>query len=223
MRPAGSRRGNGALVYLCEIGSMTFRSPSGRRSTMRPRIWTSSYGFSKSTSESAIRASRFVFFAFSEPSPVATRMRSPSRPTHTGAICGEPSAMRVARCAKFGLSISFRTSSDNGMSAPLEHRRALLEEGLARFRRVLGRERAADVRQLVAELGLEVDRRCAHEAALGQAARDRRALRELRAVLGEARLERGVVDDLANEAEAQRLVGIDSAVLEEEAHRLLVT
>ena len=30
-------------------------------------------------------------------SPVVTRMRSPSRVTQTGADCGEPSGMRVAR------------------------------------------------------------------------------------------------------------------------------
>src|SRR5436309_8144310 len=144
-------------------------------------------------------------------------MRSPSRPTHTGAFCGEPSGMRVARCAKFGLSISVLTSSDNCMSTPPEVRRPLLEEGLARLGGVFRRERAADVRQLVAELGLEIDGGRARDTALGQAARERRPLGELRAVLGEPCLERGVVDDLADEAEAQRFVGVDRAVLEEEA------
>jgi hypothetical protein len=54
--------------------------------------------------ESEIRGSRRVFFALSEPSPVQIRMRSPSRLTQTGTLCGEPSGMRVARWAKLGSS-----------------------------------------------------------------------------------------------------------------------
>src|SRR5262245_24957299 len=55
--------------------------------------------------ESDTRGSRRVFRPFSEPSLVHTRRRSPSRPTQTGAFCGEPSGIRVARCAKFARSI----------------------------------------------------------------------------------------------------------------------
>src|SRR2546428_2224411 len=47
--------------------------------------------------DSATRASRFVFLALSEASPVQTRIRSPSRSTHPGATCGEPSGISVAR------------------------------------------------------------------------------------------------------------------------------
>src|SRR5271157_983601 len=54
--------------------------------------------------ESATHGSRRVFFALREPSPVQIRMRSPSRPTQTGALCGEPSGIRVARWAKLGPS-----------------------------------------------------------------------------------------------------------------------
>ena len=39
--PSGLRNGNGFPVYLCEIGSMYLKSPSGRRSTTRPRSWAS--------------------------------------------------------------------------------------------------------------------------------------------------------------------------------------
>jgi hypothetical protein len=39
--PSGLRNGNGLPVYLCEIGSMYLKSPSGRRSTTRPRSWAS--------------------------------------------------------------------------------------------------------------------------------------------------------------------------------------
>src|SRR6185503_2293656 len=181
------------------------------------------------TSDSATRASRRVFRAFSEPSPVAIRMRSPSRPTHTGAICGDPSAMSVARWAKFGASSSRLTSSDRVMdslralSAPPEDRRALLEEGAARLAGVLAGERAADVGQLVAEMVLEVDGGGARDPALGQAIGERGPLGQQRAVLGEPRLQPVVVDDLADEAEPQRLVGVDRAVLEQEPQGLLVT
>ena len=44
------------------------------------------YGSRKSTIERATRGSRRGFLAFSVPSPVQTRMRSPSRPTQTGAF-----------------------------------------------------------------------------------------------------------------------------------------
>jgi len=69
--------------------------------------------------DSATRGSRRVFFALSEPSPVPTRMRSPSRVTHTGADWGEPSGITVARWAKLGPSKSCLTSSgsDMGMRA----------------------------------------------------------------------------------------------------------
>src|SRR5438105_13355806 len=67
------------------------------------------------TTDSDTRGSRFVFLAFSDPSPVATRMRSPSTPTHTGADCGEPSGSSDARCAKFGSSSSERRSGESAI------------------------------------------------------------------------------------------------------------
>ena len=39
--PSGLRKGKGFPVYLSEIGSMWLKSPSGRRSTTRPRSWAS--------------------------------------------------------------------------------------------------------------------------------------------------------------------------------------
>src|SRR6266566_7134063 len=40
-RPSGLRKGKGFPTYLREIGSITLRFGSGRRSTTRPRIWAS--------------------------------------------------------------------------------------------------------------------------------------------------------------------------------------
>ena len=37
-------------------------------------------------------------------SPVQTKLRPPSRPIHTGTLCGEPSLIKVARCAAQSLS-----------------------------------------------------------------------------------------------------------------------
>src|SRR5439155_13682900 len=77
--------------------------------------------------DSATRASRFVFLALSEASPVQTRIRSPSRSTHTGATCGEPSGISVARWAKFAPRTSALISSESlvaiGTSPPLERHR----------------------------------------------------------------------------------------------------
>src|SRR2546428_6578770 len=50
--------------------------------------------------EMATRGSRRVFLPLTESSSVQMMMRSPSRPTHTGAQWGEPSIMMVARWAK---------------------------------------------------------------------------------------------------------------------------
>src|SRR5437899_12843575 len=77
--------------------------------------------------DSATRAARFVFLALSEASPVQTRIRSPSRSTHTGATCGEPSGISVARWAKFAPRTSALISSESfvaiGTSPPLERHR----------------------------------------------------------------------------------------------------
>src|ERR1700730_8217760 len=64
--------------------------------------------------EMATRGSRCVFFPLSEVASVQIRRRSPSRPIQTGALCGEPSDMSVAKCAKLGRSINFFTSSESG-------------------------------------------------------------------------------------------------------------
>src|SRR6267143_2631349 len=101
-------------MYLCDTGSIILRSGSGRRSTTRPRSCTSSYGLWKSTIDRATRGSRRVLRPFSDPSLVHTRSRSPSRPTQTGTLWGDPSAIRVARCAKFGRSMRALASADNG-------------------------------------------------------------------------------------------------------------
>src|SRR5438445_9461091 len=101
-------------MYLCDTGSMILRSGSGRRSTTRPRSCTSSYGLWKSRIDRATRGSRRVLRPFSDPSLVHTRSRSPSRQTQTGTLWGEPSAIRVARCAKFGRSMRALASADNG-------------------------------------------------------------------------------------------------------------
>src|SRR5712691_4280653 len=65
--------------------------------------------------DSATRGSRRVLRPFSDASLVHTKSRSPSRPTQTGTLCGEPSAIRVARCAKLGRSMSALASADNGV------------------------------------------------------------------------------------------------------------
>ncbi len=103
-------------MYFRAVTSFITKAGSGRNSTTRPRSWASVYGSLKSTTESATRPSRRVFRALREPSLVPTRMRSPSRSTQTGADCGEPSGMIVARWAKFGPSISFLTSSGSAMA-----------------------------------------------------------------------------------------------------------
>src|SRR5262245_52884143 len=86
--------------------------------------------------DSATRGSRRVFLPFSELSLVPIRMRSPSRDTHTGAHCGEPSAMTLARCAKFAPSSSRLMSSDSAIpmgspSSRLEIREWIAERGAA--------------------------------------------------------------------------------------------
>jgi hypothetical protein len=70
--------------------------------------------------DTATRGSRLVLRPFKEPSLVQTSRRSPSRPTHTGVLCGEPSGISVARWAKFGRSMSALASADSasGMMAP---------------------------------------------------------------------------------------------------------
>src|SRR2546429_7420920 len=76
--------------------------------------------------DSPTRGSRFVFLAFREPSPVQTRIRSPSRSTHTGATCGAPSSISVARWAKFAPRTSALISSESFVAMGTSHR-GLLE------------------------------------------------------------------------------------------------
>src|SRR2546427_12933698 len=66
--------------------------------------------------ESETRGSRRVFFAFREPSPVQIRMRSPSRPTQMGTLCGEPSGIRGGRWAKLGAASKALMSSESGIA-----------------------------------------------------------------------------------------------------------
>src|SRR6266496_2184069 len=63
--------------------------------------------------DSATRGSRWLFLAFSEVSPVHIRSRSPSRPTQTGTLCGDPSGITVERCAKLGASTKDLMSSES--------------------------------------------------------------------------------------------------------------
>jgi hypothetical protein len=70
-----------------------------------PRTWASRYGLSVATTDNPIRVSR-LFLALSVPSPVQTKIESPSRSTHTGSTCGAPSRISVARWAKLGPRIS---------------------------------------------------------------------------------------------------------------------
>ena len=65
--------------------------------------------------DSATRGSRWLFLAFSEVSPVHIRSRSPSSPTQTGTLWGEPSGISVARCAKLRASIKDLMSSESGL------------------------------------------------------------------------------------------------------------
>ena len=108
-----SRNGNDLPVYFREMRSIVLKSGSGLRSTIRPRSCASRYGLSIAMIDTPTRASRRVFLALSEPSPVETRIESPSRSTHTGATCGEPSLMSVAKWAKFAPRTSVLTSSES--------------------------------------------------------------------------------------------------------------
>src|SRR5581483_3535713 len=65
--------------------------------------------------ESATRGSRRVFLPFREESPVQITINSPSLPIHTGTLCGEPSGMSVARCAKLGRSTSPLMSAESSI------------------------------------------------------------------------------------------------------------
>src|SRR5438552_13940769 len=73
-------------------------------------------GIVKIKMESDTRGSSRVFLALSEPSPVQIRIRSPSRPTQMGTLCGEPSGIRVARWAKLGASSKALISSESGIA-----------------------------------------------------------------------------------------------------------
>src|SRR5216684_4314147 len=81
----------------------------------RPRNCASEYGSPKSTMEIATRGSRCVFLPLSEDASVQIMRRSLSRAIQTGALCGEPSGIRVAKCAKLGRSTSFLISSESEM------------------------------------------------------------------------------------------------------------
>src|SRR6266496_100481 len=94
--------------------------------------------------DSATRGSRWLFLAFSEVSPVHIRSRSPSRPTQTGTLCGDPSGISVERCAKFGASTKDLMSSESRVGililrtnftaqrenpdSPLEYKKELLSK-----------------------------------------------------------------------------------------------
>src|SRR6516162_10621301 len=78
---SGPRLGNGAFVYLNEIGSMYRQSPSGRTSTTRPWIAAIRYGLAMSVTDKATRGSRRMSLAFQIASEVHTRTWSPSSPT----------------------------------------------------------------------------------------------------------------------------------------------
>src|SRR5262249_2366077 len=66
--------------------------------------------------DSPTRASRLVFLALSEFAPVHTRMVSPSRSTHTGSTCGDPSRISVARWATLAPRTSALISSEAGLT-----------------------------------------------------------------------------------------------------------
>src|SRR2546430_1941048 len=77
--------------------------------------------------DSATRASRFVFLALSEASPVQTRIRSPSRSTPAGPTWGGPGGTRVAGWGKFaprpGALSRWGTFAATGPPPPLERHR----------------------------------------------------------------------------------------------------
>ena len=74
----------------------------------------------------ATRVSLAAFLSFTRPTAVFTSIVSPSRSTHTGETCGEPSGMRVARKAKFLPSISLMAlaSSFAGNNVTVRHSRS---------------------------------------------------------------------------------------------------
>src|SRR5437879_4381813 len=85
--------------------------------------------------EMATRGSRRVFLPLTESSSVQMMMRSPSRPTHTGAQWGEPSLMMVARWAKLRPSSKRVTVSGSAiaMVVLLTSCRLILSQGKAGF------------------------------------------------------------------------------------------
>src|SRR6266540_2205262 len=93
-----------------------YRHPtSDRTSTTRPWSEAILYGLSRSTIDRATRGSRRMSLAFHDDSSVHTRRWSPSSPTHTTWLRGEPSARSVDKCAELGASSSARTSSGIGI------------------------------------------------------------------------------------------------------------
>jgi hypothetical protein len=71
---SGPRLGNGAPVYLTEIGSMYRQPSSGRTSTTRPWIAAIRYGLAVSVTDMATLGSRRMSLAFQIASEVHTRM-----------------------------------------------------------------------------------------------------------------------------------------------------
>ncbi len=68
-------------------------------------------GLSRAVIEIATRGSRLRLRPLRDVGPVMNTICSPSRPTHTGTLCGPPSGITVARWAVLGASSSWRRSS----------------------------------------------------------------------------------------------------------------
>jgi len=94
---SGPRLGNGAPVYLIEIGSMNAQPSSPRTSTTRPCSDAIRYGFSRSITDRPTRGSRCMWVAFIECVVVQSRTRSPSSPAQTTQLRGVPSRVSVER------------------------------------------------------------------------------------------------------------------------------
>src|SRR4051812_14213105 len=87
-------------MYLAAIRSTISQASSpSSHSTTRPRITIGSNGLSAAVSDSATRGSRRRLRAFCESGPVRETTWSPWVSTHSGTVCGEPSARTVARWA----------------------------------------------------------------------------------------------------------------------------
>src|SRR5215212_5342906 len=109
-------------MYFFASRSICSTAPSVVTSSTRPLTMASRQAFFGSTTLTATRGSRRMFFSFWLPSIVLIRTCSPSVSTHTWVIWGEPSGMSVASWQKAGSPSNFRNPDEMacGKTPPLD-------------------------------------------------------------------------------------------------------